>query len=145
MPAGVDFAIDRDTAGFSVGSPVATSTDASRLLEAADQLAAAAATRLPGLLPCPTVPTDSAGQAACAQQFIQKFGRRAFRRPLSADEVADLKAVYDAHRGRGDQPGLPRGHPGASWRRCWSSPSFLYRNELGSATPLRDRQGRQSC
>jgi hypothetical protein len=140
VPAGVDFAIDRDTAGFSVGSPVATSTDASRLLEAADQLSTAVAGRLPGLLPCPTVPADNAGQSACAQQFIQKFGRRAFRRPLSADEVADLKAVYDAHRGAEINQGFPQAIQ-AVVAAMLVSPNFLYRNELGSATPLREGQG----
>jgi Protein of unknown function (DUF1592)/Protein of unknown function (DUF1588)/Protein of unknown function (DUF1595)/Protein of unknown function (DUF1585)/Protein of unknown function (DUF1587) len=137
VPSGVDFAIDRDTAGFSVGSPVATSTDASRLLDAADQLAAAAASRLPGLLPCPTVPADSAGQSSCAQQFIQKFGRRAFRRPLSAEEVADLKAVYDAHRGAEINQGFPEAIQ-AVVAAMLVSPNFLYRNELGSLSPLRD-------
>jgi Protein of unknown function (DUF1592)/Protein of unknown function (DUF1588)/Protein of unknown function (DUF1595)/Protein of unknown function (DUF1585)/Protein of unknown function (DUF1587) len=137
VPSGVDFAIDRDTAGFSVGSPVATSTDASRLLDAADQLAAAAASRLPDLLPCPTVPADSAGQSSCAQQFIQKFGRRAFRRPLSAEEVADLKAVYEAHRGAEINQGFPEAIQ-AVVAAMLVSPNFLYRNELGSVAPLRE-------
>ena len=136
-PSVRELSIDRDVAGFPIGGPVATATDASRLLDSADQLASAAIARLPGLLPCPGIPTDDAGQSDCARQFIQQFGRRAFRRPLNADEVSDLYAVYTAHRG----PEIGQTFPEAI-RAVISavlvSPDFLYRAELGSAAPLRE-------
>ena len=130
-----DFASDQDAAGFAIGGPVSTSTDVSKLVESADQIATAAAAQLPGLLPCPNVaPT---GEAACARTFIQQFGKRAFRRPLAADEVDDLQAVYGAHR----DPAI--GAPFAEAIRAvvaamLSSPFFLYRAELGPARPQRD-------
>src|SRR5205814_3152855 len=33
---------------------------------------------------------------ACARSFIQSFGKRAFRRPLTADELLPFETVYDA-------------------------------------------------
>ena len=41
---------------------------------------------------------DRAAQDSCADQFVEKFGMRAFRRPLSTTELADLKGLYRAHR-----------------------------------------------
>ncbi|MSV29198.1 MAG: DUF1592 domain-containing protein [Bryobacterales bacterium] len=46
-----------------------------------------------GLLPCrPT----GAGDAACARKFIRKFGRRAFRRPLTEGEEKRLAGLFAA-------------------------------------------------
>src|SRR4051812_44083975 len=50
----------------------------------------AAATAKAKVIPC----TPSGDGAACAQQFIQQFGQRAFRRPLTTDEVARFTALY---------------------------------------------------
>jgi hypothetical protein len=42
-----------------------------------------------------TVPCTPTGDgSACAQQFIQQFGRRAFRRPLTTDEAARFTTLY---------------------------------------------------
>jgi hypothetical protein len=61
--------------------------------DAAATLAARAVTNLGALAPC-------AGQAnpnaACAQSFIEAFGKRAFRRPLTAAEVDRYKTVFTA-------------------------------------------------
>jgi hypothetical protein len=128
-----DFSLDQDAAGFAIGGPVSTATDASRLLESADVLAAAA--DIPTLVPCPN-PTP-ASEETCARDFIQRFGKRAFRRPLAADEVGDLLAVYTAHRG----PEIGANFPDAVRAvvaALLSSPFFLYRAELGMARPVRD-------
>ena len=55
----------------------------------AEKLATKAAMNLQPLLPC----QPSAGEA-CATQFIQAFGKRAFRRPLTTTEVARFKTVF---------------------------------------------------
>ncbi len=53
------------------------------------------AVNLANVLPCsPTV--GASEQAGCARKFIESFGLRAFRRPLTTDEVASYKAHYDA-------------------------------------------------
>jgi hypothetical protein len=60
---------------------------------AAERLAASAFRRgdSRGLIPCkPASETD----AACRTQFIQTFGRRAFRRPLERREVAVQEAIF---------------------------------------------------
>jgi hypothetical protein len=134
---GRDFAIDQDAGGFAIGGPVSTSVDASRLLEAADELATAAAAKLGTLLPCATVPADLAGQGDCARQFIASFGRRAFRRPLGADEVNDLFAVYTAHRGAEIGAAFPDAIR-AVVAAMLVSPNFLYHLELGAVAPLRE-------
>jgi hypothetical protein len=68
---------------------------------------------------------------ACAGTFIRAFGRRAFRRALSDDDVAGLLAVYRAGREVGDAG--DRFATGLSWvvRAVLQSPQFLYLTELG--------------
>jgi hypothetical protein len=48
------------------------------------------------LIPC-TPKTES--DAACELQFLQSFGRRAFRRPLEPDEVQRYRTVFDSETG----------------------------------------------
>ena len=64
---------------------------------AAERLAANAFRRgdSRGLIPCkPSSETD----AACRTQFIQTFGRRAFRRPLDPAEVAVQESIFKAQK-----------------------------------------------
>jgi hypothetical protein len=127
--------VDQDNAGFTIGGPVSTATDAGRVLDSASELAAAAASKLTGLLPCPNV--APAGEEACAKDFITQFGRRAFRRPLDADEVADLLAVYTKSRA----PDVGYAFPDAIRAvvtAMLSSPFFLYRAELGAQKGIKD-------
>jgi hypothetical protein len=127
--------VDQDNAGFAIGGPVSTATDASRLLDSAGELAVAAASKISALIPCPNVAAN--GEEACAKDFIQQFGRRAFRRPLDADEAADLLGVYTRSR----TPEIGYSFPDAIRAvvtAMLSSPFFLYRAELGSAKAVRD-------
>lgn len=68
--------------------------------------------------------------AACAKQFVESFGKRAFRRPLLPDEVARYTALYDkaAAQGYGFKTGV-------EWIvfSMLQSTQFLYRVELGAA------------
>src|SRR6185369_16161296 len=57
----------------------------------AAEAAAKAAAGMPAILPCNPA---SAGEAACARQFIESFGKRAFRRPLDPGEVTGLEKIY---------------------------------------------------
>src|SRR5262249_18746190 len=105
-PGNEDLDVDQDAGGFAIGGPVnpprgpaTTSVGAGRLLGGAEQPATTAAAKIATLVPCTPVPADATAQGECAKKLISQFGRRAFRRPLGADEVADLFAVYTAHRG----------------------------------------------
>jgi hypothetical protein len=131
------FASDQDAGGYSTGGPVSTSADVSHLLDAADQVASAAVAKIQTLLPCGAVPADDAGQSACARQFISQFGRRAFRRPLTQDEVADLMTVYSAHRGAEIGYAFPDAIRGVV-AAMLASPYFLYRWELGSSSAIKE-------
>src|SRR5712691_6965334 len=59
-------------------------------LKTAEDVAAATVASLPALLPC----AAAAGDDACAQTFIRTFGKRAYRRPLTDDEVTRLTVVH---------------------------------------------------
>jgi hypothetical protein len=79
------------------------------------------------------VPCDAA-DAGCPGEFVQAFGRRAFRRPLTADETTRLSALF--------AQGATLVASGDAFRDgvrlvveyALQSPKFLYRNELGTET-----------
>jgi hypothetical protein len=97
---------------------------AEEYLAAAETIAAAA--DLEALLPC-----DAAvdGEDACAGQFIDEFGVRAFRRPLDADLRARYVALFADSR---DAWGFDRAIELVVVAML-QSPRFLYRVELGLA------------
>ena len=70
--------------------------------------------------------------AACARTFLGAFGRRAWRRPLAADEIDRITGVAtDAGTVLGDfYQGL-----GFGMAALLESPNFLYRVELGTPDP----------
>lgn len=94
----------------------------------ATALAKAAVGNLPGLLGCDPA---AAGEDACATDFIGRFGARAFRRPLQADEARDYQALYGGTKGKfGFATAIE-----LVVRAFLQSPIFLYRLELGMPTP----------
>jgi hypothetical protein len=75
---------------------------------------------------------DPSTGTACLQTFIQRFGRRVYRRPLSADEVSGyLKLASAAGTATLD------GGPSAVLQAMLRSPYFLFRVELGQPDPAR--------
>ncbi len=69
---------------------------------------------------------------SCAKQFVSDFGLKAFRRPLSAEEVTRYAALLASDLTGGDfDQGLR-----LSITAMLASPSFLYRSEVGE--PLAD-------
>jgi len=107
----------------------ATATNTSELMvtavgEASDALSRFATDKLETLAPCAASAND-----ACAKDFIEKFGQRAFRRPLSTGEKQDLFAIYD----------LARKDPTLDFKNgmrvllsaMLQSPQFLYHWEQG--------------
>jgi hypothetical protein len=66
------------------------------------------------------------GEAACAKQSLAAFAKRAWRRPVAADEVAELVALVDVAKTEGE--GFDRGIELAV-RQILVSPNFLFRVE----------------
>ncbi|MBX7102027.1 MAG: DUF1592 domain-containing protein [Myxococcaceae bacterium] len=102
---------------------VVTGLLAEKYLDAAEALAAKAD-------PAALVPCDVAmrGESACARTFIETFGLRAYRRPLTTDELGRLVQAYSTTRSQGAN------HLSALRTVLTAllvSPHFLYRVELG--------------
>jgi hypothetical protein len=97
---------------------------------AAEQLAAAALKNMGSLLPCNPM---TAGEDACAQQFVGSFGKRAYRRPLTTDEQSGLFALYQTNRAGAD---FPNGIQAVIEAVLQSAP-FLYRVEFGDTAQLK--------
>lgn len=98
-----------------------------RYLDVAEDLAATARTAGFQTLPEGTVPCDVAtGDAACGSAFIASFGRRAFRRPLEADEQALFETLFTTEfTSRGFEEALA-----ITLQAIMQSPQFLYRIEM---------------
>jgi hypothetical protein len=69
------------------------SVDLDRYADAAEALARKAVENLGTLVPCQG---GAGAEAGCARSFIERFGRRAYRRPLGAEEIARLEKVHAA-------------------------------------------------
>ncbi|MEO5769975.1 MAG: DUF1592 domain-containing protein [Polyangia bacterium] len=97
---------------------------AGQYLDSAVRLANVAA-NLPTLVGC-----DFAGTAGatCARTFIGRFGRRAFRRPVTADETTRLGAIFDKAGAADKAVGIR-----AVIAALLASPHFIYRPEFGTA------------
>jgi len=97
------------------------------VLGAATSFAFADATHAGAVLSCvPSATTD----AACLTSALSAFGRRAFRRPLSADETTafvNLATTISNQMGSSVLAGVQH----AVWAML-QSPDFLYRVELGA-------------
>ena len=76
-------------------------------------------------------PTTAAAEAPCAQRILSNIARRAFRRPVTAQDTEAPLAFYnDARKSGGDFEAGVR----AGLARILSSPSFIYRVERDPAT-----------
>jgi hypothetical protein len=73
---------------------------------------------------------------ACATRFAQRFGERAFRRPIETSEQAALMAVYAEGRKQDFPTGIR-----LMIEALLQAPSFIYRTELGG-TPDAKGQSR---
>lgn len=96
---------------------------AAALLDTAQSLATAlVGTPLASLLPC-----SSAGDRACADQFLTKFGRRLFRRTLTSAERDQYLAFFDSAKGKSDFKSALK------WMAVGllQSPKAIYRSEIG--------------
>jgi hypothetical protein len=120
---GAGFAADAlGPSGFTTGGTI-TGVEAVQYLDAAEALAEAAVRRLDVLLPCRPARD---GDERCAARFLAQFGRRAWRGPVGADELARITAVYRDARARGASFG--RGVE-LALTAMLAAPRFLYHRE----------------
>ncbi len=99
--------------------------DYQRAAEALSDLVASPST-MAAIVPCDV----ASGDEACASAFVESFGRRAFRRPLTSAETTAFEAMYQRGNGK-----FPSGSPFEQGIRhlvegFLQSPQFLYRVEL---------------
>lgn len=128
-PAAVQrFPADPRVAGYDNSVNIApTESLLEGYMESAETLAASIVAKLPNLLACNP---QTAGEEACAGQFIRDFGRRAYRHPPDTEETAILMNVYRTGRGL----------TGADFSSAirlvvtaiLQAPQFLYRIEVGT-------------
>jgi hypothetical protein len=126
---GEAFAAEEELNGFDNNGAVRTvgELQAEQYLMAAERLADEAAADPNELLACDVA---SVGEDACVDAFLRSFARRAYRRPVSDEEVAGLSAVFVAGRDQGLATALAM-----VVQTVLSSPSFLYRIEIGEGDP----------
>jgi mono/diheme cytochrome c family protein len=74
-------------------------------------------------------PTGPRDEAACANRIVTDLARRAFRRPVTAEDVNPLMAFYKSGSATGGFEGGVRDAVSA----ILASPHFLYRAEAGDA------------
>ena len=127
LPA--DFAIPNlgsPASGFS-NDPEYNAVDlgvARRLNDSAISLPISVVDKLSNLLPCASTPND-----ACAQTFIDTYGRRAYRRPLEEAEKATLMKAFKLGTGADAfKDGIA-----AVVATILDAPQFLYQSEIGKA------------
>lgn len=113
--------------GFDNNADVSAVTrlQAQKYLDASEGIAARAVADLAGLLPCD--PAAVADEHACVEQWVEGFGLRAWRRPLTAAELASMVALFDEARATEDLATSVS----LLLQAFLQSPHFLYRVELG--------------
>jgi Protein of unknown function (DUF1592)/Protein of unknown function (DUF1588)/Protein of unknown function (DUF1595)/Protein of unknown function (DUF1585)/Protein of unknown function (DUF1587) len=130
---GIDFQAPPDTDangdfGFSQAALLSDDTT-QRLLEAGEDIAAKAVANLDPLLGCSVA---SQGEDICTAQFVDTFGRRVYRRPVEAAEKSELVALAGQLKTGGY---ALKDRIRVIVTAMLQAPAFLYRWELGTATP----------
>jgi hypothetical protein len=108
--------------------------DANTFQSAAELLVKNLGSRLSTLLPC--APANAAAEAGCATQFINTFGLKAYRRPLTSAETANLMGAYQA--GRTTLALDFNGAIGLVVETILQAPAFLYHWEMDSGPAVRE-------
>lgn len=97
-------------------------------LTAAESIAASAVlSRIDSVAPC----ADGTDAVSCGHAFVTSFGARAFRRPLTEQELAPLTALFDAGNAENYAKGVE-----LVIQAVLQAPQFLYRvDSLKAPTP----------
>ncbi|WP_224241187.1 DUF1592 domain-containing protein [Hyalangium gracile] len=80
---------------------------------------------------------SGANEGPCAKQILSRFGRKAWRRPLTEEDVGRLLALVQESRAAGDAFEVALG---VGLQAILTSPHFLFRVELNPAVGLPDTQ-----
>ena len=125
---GVSFAPDNVIDGYTNNAAALQVSGllAEQYREAAEGMAGVIVDDLGRYLPCDPV---ADGEPECAAAFIDDFGARAFRRPVSDTERARYLSLFDEVAG---EDGFAEGIRWLS-AAILQAPGFLYRTELGQA------------
>lgn len=125
---GVKLGVDPvSTTGFANDAAVlqVSQQTAQEILDTAEEVAGLVtqSAQLAQVLPCST----SGADRTCAETFVTNYGRRLFRRPLTATEKADYLSVFDGVLAKSSFA------TGIKWTlvALIQSPSAIYRSELG--------------
>jgi hypothetical protein len=94
--------------------------------EVAEAIATRAIRDLPALLGCAP---EGAAEGPCVRRFLERFARKAWRRPLSAEDHAFAEGVFTRARRSADVATSLR----MAVHAVLSAPEFLYRTELAGA------------
>jgi hypothetical protein len=113
-----------DTFGNDAAALQLSSPHVESLLAAATTVARQATSRLASVFPCMAA---GAVDTACARASVAQFGRKAFRRPLTDEEIER----YSAFVARQAEDLGPVGAAHQLVRAFLMSPHFLFRTELG--------------
>ncbi len=129
-----DFGSEEEALGFNNNAANLVVSDqlANKYMLAAETISdnVTAPGAMTSLLPCDPAVT---GAEACAKQFIETFGRRAYRRPLAQEEKDAFFALYQAGAAEVDEPDPFRIGVQLVIQAALQSPAFLYRVEMGTA------------
>jgi len=111
--------------GFRNGSDVGfvSETLAEQYMHASEAIAERAVASLDTLLPC--TPADP-GDRGCVRDLISAFGRRAFRKPITTEQIEMYLGLYDEGARTSAELGVQ-----IVLEAMLQSPHFLYRFELG--------------
>ncbi len=126
---------EEEVAGFNNQAGALTTSDllVEQYANVAEAVSARAVTNIGALMDgCDPV---SQGSDGCALSFIERWGQRAYRRPLVQEEIDRLKGVFDWAVA---DPDLGTFEDGIQMviEVVLQSPFFLYRPEYGSDTPI---------
>src|SRR5262249_48021311 len=103
---------------------ISSDTTARNYMSSAHMTALSAVANLGNLLGC------AASAAGCVETFIKTKVARAFRRPITDGEVADMMALYQLGASDGPSEGAR-----VLLEYVLQSPAFLWRTELAGADP----------
>ena len=76
-------------------------------------------------------PTSTTDEPACARRILSTLARRAYRRPVTDDDMAPVMALYEQGRKKGSfDAGIEQG-----LRLVLADPKFIFRTETSPSTP----------
>ena len=124
--------------GFGSGAGIVTSVDSRNLLDTSGKLAGSAVGDMGKLMPsgCAAPAAGAQQEESCITKWLQEFGARVFRRPMTTDEANGLVGLFK--KLRGSDVGAPYNEAVQDLLQAMlQSPQFLYRWEL-VGEPIKD-------